>query len=72
MHDTTPDEVHRQMQLAIDAAFENPSEDTKPLQNMMTFQENPPTPEEFVLQIARMLQDDGPFCDNDPSLTSCQ
>ena len=63
---TTPDDVRHQMQLAIDTAFENPSDETKLIQNMMPFQGAKPTPEEFVLQIAMMLQNDDPFYSDQP------
>lgn len=65
-HGTTAEEVHTQMQLALDTAFENPSEETKSIQDMMTFQGDQPTPEEFVLQIAMMLQNDDPFYSDQP------
>lgn len=64
---TTPEEVQRQMQLAIDTAFENPSEETKSVQDMLTCQGNRPTPEELVTQIAMMLRDHGPFYNSQSS-----
>lgn len=50
---TTPEEVLHEMQIAIDAAYEDPSQDTKTIQNMITGAQ--PTPEELIFHIAMML-----------------
>lgn len=65
-HGTTPDDVRQEMQLAIDTAFENPSEEEKSIQNMMPFQGTHPTPEELVLHIAMLLQNDNPLRNSQP------
>lgn len=60
-HGTTPEDVRHEMQFAIDTAFENPSIEAKTVQNMMHFQSARPTPEEFVQQIAMILQTENLF-----------
>ena len=44
------------MQEAIDAAYDHHDADAQPLWDMMTFKGERPTPEEFVFQVAMMLQ----------------
>lgn len=53
---TTPETVLRDMQEAIDAAYDHHDADAQPLWDMMTFKGERPTPEEFVFQVAMMLQ----------------
>lgn len=60
-HGTTAEEVRSQMQLALDAAFENPSKEAKVIQDMMPFDQRQPSPEEFVQKIATLFQDETPF-----------
>lgn len=45
------------MQLAIDEAYNHHDACTQPLWDMMTFTGDRPTPEEFMLQIAMMLDE---------------
>lgn len=52
---TTPEAVLRDMQEAIDAAYDHHDADAQPLWDMMTFKGDRPTPEEFILQIAMMM-----------------
>lgn len=54
-HGTTADEVLRDMQLAIDKAYDDHPADAQPLWDAMTFEGERPTAEEFVLQIAALL-----------------
>mgnify|MGYP003249892303 CR=1 FL=1 len=52
---TTPEEVRRDMQAAIDAAFDNHDASAQPLWDMMIFEGKRPTPEEFILRVAMMI-----------------
>ena len=44
------------MQLAIDDAYDHHGKESQPLWDMMTFKGDRPTPEEFILQVAMMLE----------------
>ena len=52
---TTPEEVEREMQRAIDAAYENPDAETRALQQQIPCRGSRPTPEEFIFGIAAMI-----------------
>ena len=52
---TTPDNVLQEMQRAIDEAFDHHDADAQPIWDMMTFKGDRPTPEEFIYQVAMML-----------------
>lgn len=54
-HGTTPEEVLREMQAAIDAAYANPSPQEKYVQDAIPSQGDRPTPEEFVSYFASLL-----------------
>lgn len=53
---TTPENVLHEMQLAIDDAYDHHGKESQPLWDMMTFEGDRPTPEEFILQVAMMLE----------------
>lgn len=55
---TTPENVRLEMQLAIDQAFGHHSPDAQPLWDRLSPNSDKPTPEEFVLQLAMMLDKD--------------
>lgn len=57
----TPEEVLCEMQKAIDEAYENHDPAAQPLWDMMTFKGERPTPEEFIYQVAMMMQDKNGF-----------
>ena len=52
---TTPENVRREIQRAIDEAYGHHNADAQPLWNKMAPSGNKPTPEEFVMQLAMML-----------------
>ena len=52
---TTPENVLQEMQRAIDEAYDHHDGSAQPLWDMMTFKGDRPTPEEFILQIAMMM-----------------
>lgn len=54
---TTPEDVLQEMQRAIDEAFCHHDPDAQPLWDMMTFKGERPTPEEFIFQVAMMLDE---------------
>ena len=56
---TTSQEVLKEMQQAVDFAFDNPTPESRRLWNSMHFKGPRPTAEEFVTQIALMLEKDG-------------
>ena len=53
---TTPEDVLHEMQLAIDDAYDHHGKDAQLLWDMITFQGERPTPEEFVSAVSMMLQ----------------
>ena len=53
---TTPEIVLKEMQKAIDAAYEHHDPAAQPFWDALHFTGSQPTPEEFVLQLAQMLQ----------------
>lgn len=55
-NDTTPEEVLREMQAAIDEAYNTRKISGQPIWNKMHFKSGRPTPEEFITQIARLLK----------------
>lgn len=56
-NDTTPEEVLREMQAAIDEAYNTRKVSGQPIWNKMHFKFGRPTPEEFITQIARLLKE---------------
>lgn len=56
-NETTPEDVLREMQLAIDEAYNHHDEEAQKLWDMMTFKGDRPTPEEFIFQVAMMMDD---------------
>ena len=51
-YNTTPEEVRREMQIAIDAGFDNPDPDVQEEWKKMTLKGDRPTPEDDRLGIA--------------------
>ena len=52
---TTPEKVRQEMQRAIDQAYGHHAPDAQPIWDKMAPGGGKPTPEEFVLQLAMML-----------------
>lgn len=52
---TTPENVRLEMQRAIDEAYGHHDADAQPLWDRITSDGDKPTPEEFILQLAMML-----------------
>ena len=51
-YNTTPEEVRREMQIAIDAGFDNPDPDVQ----KMTLKGDRPTPEEVINYAVKQLK----------------
>lgn len=59
---STPDGVLREMELALNEAYDRRSAEEQSLWDMITFKGERPTPEEFIFQIAMLLHSgDGMF-----------
>lgn len=58
-HHTTPQQVYREMQAAIDAACESPDPEARARLRRIPCAGRRPTPEEFVLQITLALGGQG-------------
>ena len=56
---TTPDEVYREMQIAIDAAFDNPDPEIRKRWESIRYTGDRPTPEDVVYGIGMMMLDGG-------------
>ena len=52
---TTPEDVLHEMQVAIDNAYDHHDQEAQQLWDKMTFKGDRPTPEEFIFQVAMML-----------------
>ncbi len=52
---TTPEEVYRQMQLAIDEAYDNPDPEIQKNWKALNIKGNRPTPEEVIFGVGMML-----------------
>lgn len=52
---STPENVIREMQIAIDAAYNHHDPSAQPLWDRMAFPGERPTPEAFIEQITKML-----------------
>ena len=52
---STPDEVYREMQIAIDAGFDNPDPKIQETWKTIPFKGDRPTPEDLVMGITNML-----------------
>lgn len=54
-HNTTPEEVYREMQIAIDAAYDNDDPQVRKQWEAIPFKGDRPTPEEVIYAIGMML-----------------
>lgn len=54
---TTPEDVLHEMQVAIDDAYDHHDQEAQQLWDRMTFKGDRPTPEEFIFQVAMMLDE---------------
>lgn len=54
-NNTTPEEVYREMQIAIDAAFDSPDPQVRKNWEMIHFTGDRPTPEDVIFGIGMML-----------------
>ena len=52
---TTPDDVYREMQIAIDAAFDNPDPEVQKNWEQIHYTGDRPTPEDVIFGIGMML-----------------
>lgn len=52
---TTPEDVYREMQIAIDAAYDNPDPKVRKNWETIPFKGDRPTPEEVIFEIGMML-----------------
>lgn len=52
---TTPEEVYKEMQIAIDAAFDNPDPQVRKNWEKIHFTGDRPTPEDVIFGIGMML-----------------
>lgn len=52
---TTPEEVYREMQIAIDAAFDNPDPQVRKNWEQIHYAGDRPTPEDVIFGIGMML-----------------
>lgn len=52
---TTPDDVYREMQIAIDAAFDNPDPEIRKNWEQIHYTGDRPTPEDVIFGIGMML-----------------
>ena len=57
-HHTTPEEVYREMQIAIDAAFDNPDPQVRKNWEQIHYTGDRPTPEDVIYGIGLMLSPD--------------
>ena len=55
-YNTTPEEVRREMQIAIDAGFDNPDPAVQEEWNKMTLKGDRPTPEEVINYAVKKLK----------------
>ena len=55
-YNTTPEEVRREMQIAIDAGFDNPDPDVQEEWKKMTLKGDRPTPEEVINYAVKQLK----------------
>ena len=55
-YNTTPEEVRREMQIAIDAGFDNPDPAVQEEWKKMTFKGDRPTPEEVINYAVKKLK----------------
>lgn len=54
-NNTTPEEVYREMQIAIDAAYDNPDPEIRKRWNAIQFKGDRPTPEDVIFSIGMMF-----------------
>ena len=54
-HNTTPEEVYSEMQIALDAAFQNPDPNVQKEWAKVPLSGNRPTPEDVIPFLAMML-----------------
>lgn len=57
-HHTTPENVYREMQIAIDAAFDNPDPQVRKKWEQIHYTGDRPTPEDVIYGIGLMLSPD--------------
>lgn len=55
-HGSTPEEVYREMQIAIDAGFDNPDPKVQETWKGIPFKGDRPTPEELVMALTKMIK----------------
>lgn len=55
-NNSTPEDVYREMQIAIDAGFNNPDPKIQETWKTIPFQGDRPTPEDLVMAVAKMLK----------------
>lgn len=58
---TTPEDVYREMQIAIDAAYDNPDPEVRKNWKSIPFKGDRPTPEEVIHGIGMMLAPNSDF-----------
>ncbi|MDO5390279.1 MAG: sporulation initiation factor Spo0A C-terminal domain-containing protein [Eubacteriales bacterium] len=56
VHNTTPEEVYAEMQIALDAAFQSKDPDVKKAWAKIPFQGERPTPEDVIPYLASQLK----------------
>ena len=54
-NNTTPEEVYKEMQIAIDAAFDSPDPEVRKNWEMIHYSGKRPTPEDVVLGLGMLL-----------------
>lgn len=54
-NNTTPEEVEREMRVALNAAYRNPTPEQKRLQQTIPSRGDIPTPEEFIFALAKKM-----------------
>lgn len=55
-HNTTVEEVYKEMQIAIDAGFDNPDPEVQKMWKQIPFKGDRPTPEDVIPYVATMAQ----------------
>lgn len=54
-NNTTPEDVYREMQIAIDAAFDNPDPEVRKNWEAIHYTGDRPTPEDVIFSLGMML-----------------
>lgn len=55
-HNTTPEEVYKEMQIAIDSGFDNPDPEVQKMWKQVPFKGERPNPEDLITYVAAMAQ----------------